>query len=54
LLPIREIPSPDELAAKGAVPVVTTEPQILLEEMFLVSGEIPRVLRSRCGVSCQL
>jgi 7,8-dihydropterin-6-yl-methyl-4-(beta-D-ribofuranosyl)aminobenzene 5'-phosphate synthase len=43
LLPIREIPSPDELAAKGAVPVVTTEPQILIEGMFLVSGEIPRV-----------
>ena len=43
LLPIREIPSPDDLAAKGAVPIVTTEPQILLEDMFLVSGEIPRV-----------
>jgi len=43
LLPIREIPSPDELAAKGAVPIVTTEPQVLLDEMFFVSGEIPRV-----------
>jgi 7,8-dihydropterin-6-yl-methyl-4-(beta-D-ribofuranosyl)aminobenzene 5'-phosphate synthase len=43
LLPIREIPSPDELAAKGAAPVVTTEPQLLLDEMFFVSGEIPRV-----------
>jgi 7,8-dihydropterin-6-yl-methyl-4-(beta-D-ribofuranosyl)aminobenzene 5'-phosphate synthase len=43
LLPIREIPSPDDLAAKGALPVVTTEPQILLDEMFFVSGEIPRV-----------
>jgi len=43
LLPIREIPSPDDLAAKGAVPVVTKEPQILLDEMFFVSGEIPRV-----------
>jgi 7,8-dihydropterin-6-yl-methyl-4-(beta-D-ribofuranosyl)aminobenzene 5'-phosphate synthase len=43
LLPIRDIPSPDDLAARGAVPIVTTEPQILLEDMFLVSGEIPRV-----------
>jgi 7,8-dihydropterin-6-yl-methyl-4-(beta-D-ribofuranosyl)aminobenzene 5'-phosphate synthase len=43
VLPIREIPSPDELAAKGAAPVVTEEPQILLDDMFLVSGEIPRV-----------
>jgi 7,8-dihydropterin-6-yl-methyl-4-(beta-D-ribofuranosyl)aminobenzene 5'-phosphate synthase len=32
LLPIREIPSPDDLAAKGAVPIVTIEPQILLDE----------------------
>src|SRR5689334_15496759 len=43
LLPIREIPSPDDLADKGAAPIVTTEPQILLDDMFLVSGEIPRV-----------
>src|SRR6185436_2168800 len=31
LLPIQEIPSPDELAAKGALPVVTREPQTLLD-----------------------
>ena len=43
LLPIQEIPSPDELAAKGALPIVTTEPQALLDDMFFVSGEIPRV-----------
>lgn len=43
LLPIREIPSPDELAAKGAEPIITTEPQMLLDDTFLVSGEIPRV-----------
>src|SRR5438477_6926532 len=43
LLPIREIPSPNDLAGKGADPIVTTEPQILLNEMFFVSGEIPRV-----------
>jgi len=43
LLPIQEIPSPDELAAKGALPILTTEPQRFLDEMFFVSGEIPRV-----------
>ena len=43
LLPIREIASPDDLAAKGAIPVVTKEPQIFVEGMFFVSGEIPRV-----------
>jgi len=43
LLPIHEIPTPDELAAKGARPVVTTEPQTLLDDMFFVSGEIPRI-----------
>ena len=43
LLPIREIPSPDDLAAKGGQPIVTTEPQILLDGMFFVSGEIPRI-----------
>lgn len=43
LLPIREIPSLDDLTDKGAVPVVTTKPQVLLDEMFFISGEIPRV-----------
>lgn len=43
LLPIREIPTPDEIAAKGGLPIVTTEPQVVLDGMFFVSGEIPRV-----------
>jgi 7,8-dihydropterin-6-yl-methyl-4-(beta-D-ribofuranosyl)aminobenzene 5'-phosphate synthase len=43
LLPIREIPSPDELSSKGAAPVISTDPQVLLDDMFFVSGEIPRV-----------
>jgi 7,8-dihydropterin-6-yl-methyl-4-(beta-D-ribofuranosyl)aminobenzene 5'-phosphate synthase len=43
LLPIREIPSPDELAARGAAVITTTEPQTFLEDMFFLSGEIPRV-----------
>jgi 7,8-dihydropterin-6-yl-methyl-4-(beta-D-ribofuranosyl)aminobenzene 5'-phosphate synthase len=43
LLPIHEIPSPDELAANGAAPIIVTEAQVLLDDMFQVSGEIPRV-----------
>jgi 7,8-dihydropterin-6-yl-methyl-4-(beta-D-ribofuranosyl)aminobenzene 5'-phosphate synthase len=49
LLPIREIPSPDDLAAKGAVPVITTEAQVLLDDMFLVSNEIPRITNYEKG-----
>jgi 7,8-dihydropterin-6-yl-methyl-4-(beta-D-ribofuranosyl)aminobenzene 5'-phosphate synthase len=49
LLPIREIPSPDDLASKGAVPVVTVEPQVLLDEMFFLSGEIPRITSYETG-----
>jgi 7,8-dihydropterin-6-yl-methyl-4-(beta-D-ribofuranosyl)aminobenzene 5'-phosphate synthase len=43
LLPIREIPSPDDLAARGAAVITTTEPQAVLEDMVFLSGEIPRV-----------
>jgi 7,8-dihydropterin-6-yl-methyl-4-(beta-D-ribofuranosyl)aminobenzene 5'-phosphate synthase len=34
LLPIREIPSADELAARDVAVISTTEPQTLLEDMF--------------------
>ena len=37
------MPTPIDLAVKGAIPIVTTEPQVVLDGMFLVSGEIPRV-----------
>lgn len=43
LLPITEIPSPDELSAHGADPVITDQPADVLENMFHVSGDIPRV-----------
>jgi len=43
LLPIRKIAAPEELAARGAAPIATTKPQILLDRMFYLSGEIPRV-----------
>jgi 7,8-dihydropterin-6-yl-methyl-4-(beta-D-ribofuranosyl)aminobenzene 5'-phosphate synthase len=37
------VPSIDDLTSFGADVVCTTEPQMLLDGMFLVSGEIPRV-----------
>jgi len=49
LLPIQEIPMPNDLAAKGAVPTVTTEPQVILDNTFFVSGEIPRVTNYEKG-----
>ena len=42
LLPIFEIPTPDELASHGGEPIVTTEPTTILDGCFYVSGEIPR------------
>jgi 7,8-dihydropterin-6-yl-methyl-4-(beta-D-ribofuranosyl)aminobenzene 5'-phosphate synthase len=43
LLPIREIPSPDELTLRGAAVMSTAEPRTFLDDMFFLSGEIPRV-----------
>ena len=43
LLPIQEIPSPDELSSHGANPIITDEPVSILDDMFFVSGEIPRI-----------
>jgi 7,8-dihydropterin-6-yl-methyl-4-(beta-D-ribofuranosyl)aminobenzene 5'-phosphate synthase len=49
LLPIREIPSPDELASRGAEVIITTEQQTVLEDMFFLTGEIPRVTPYELG-----
>jgi len=40
---MEELPSPEALASFGAKVVVTREPQALLDGMFYVSGEVPRV-----------
>lgn len=40
---MEDIPSVETLTAFGAEVVLTTEPQALLDDMFFVSGEIPRV-----------
>ena len=43
VLPIKAIPSPHELTRLGANIVSSTAPQLLFDEFFWISGEIPRV-----------
>jgi len=43
VLPIKAIPDPHELTRLGANIVSSTAPQLLLDEFFWISGEIPRV-----------
>ncbi len=48
------IPMPADLACSGAAMVITTEPQIILDGMFYVSGEIPRVTSFEKGLPGQV
>lgn len=41
--PMEDIPTREDLTTFGAEVIVTKEPQVLLDDMFFVSGEIPRV-----------
>ncbi len=43
MLPIKDVPSIEALTAHGAQVNCTREPQVLLDSMFYLSGEIPRV-----------
>ena len=43
LLPIKEIPSPEDIKAHGGNPVITEDAAAFMDNMFFVSGEIPRV-----------
>lgn len=49
-MPMKNILTPEGFAARGAAPVVTAEPQALLDGMFWVSGEIPRVVPYEAGL----
>lgn len=49
LLPIREIPGPEDLSSHGGDPIITDKPVSLLDNMFYVSGEIPRITRYERG-----
>ncbi|HEY1543126.1 MAG TPA: MBL fold metallo-hydrolase [Xanthobacteraceae bacterium] len=49
-----DVPGVDDLTAHGARVVCTTEPQLFLDDMFYVSGEIPRHTAYERGVPNQV
>jgi 7,8-dihydropterin-6-yl-methyl-4-(beta-D-ribofuranosyl)aminobenzene 5'-phosphate synthase len=49
-----DVPSIDELTGRGARVICTTEPQRFLDDMFYVSGEIPRVTPFERGLPGQV
>lgn len=51
---MEDIPSVEDLTAFGADVIVTTEPQVLHDRMFFVSGEIPRVTSYERGYPGQV
>ncbi len=54
VLPAEPIPTPAQWATYGAEPIVTTEPQTCLDEMFFVSGEVPRITPYEKGLASQV
>ena len=48
--PMADVPTSAELERHGAVVVHATEPQLLLDNLFFVSGEIPRVTPFETGM----
>ena len=51
---MEDVPTVDDLTGFGAQVVVTREPQAILERMFCVSGEIPRVTAFETGLPGQV
>jgi len=51
LMPMKDVPSIEALTARGAHVTCTTEPQCLLDDMFYLSGEIPRVTPFERGLA---
>jgi 7,8-dihydropterin-6-yl-methyl-4-(beta-D-ribofuranosyl)aminobenzene 5'-phosphate synthase len=49
-----DVPSINELTSQGARVICTTEPQSFLDDMFYVSGEIPRVTSFERGLPGQV
>ena len=50
VLPGALLPTPDELAQAGAAPEVTVAPRLLLDGMYYLSGEIPRMTTYETGL----
>jgi len=51
--PMEDVPSPDALTTHGARVITTREPQLVLDGMAYVSGEIPRVTSFEHGLKGQ-
>ncbi len=51
--PFEDVPTPAMLEQQGALVVHSTEPQCVLDELFYVSGEIPRVTGFETGMPGQ-
>ena len=51
---MEDVPSVEDLTAFGAEVIVTTEPQSLHNDMFFVSGEVPRVTAYERGYPGQV
>jgi 7,8-dihydropterin-6-yl-methyl-4-(beta-D-ribofuranosyl)aminobenzene 5'-phosphate synthase len=51
--PFDDVPMPAMLERQGALVVHATEPQLILEDLFYVSGEIPRVTAFETGMQGQ-
>lgn len=52
--PMEIVPAPEDWASLGADPIVTVEPQTFLDDLFYVSGEIPRVTSFERGLPGQV
>ena len=48
--PFADVPTADQLAQQGADVIHATEPQVVLDDLFYVSGEIPRVTEFETGL----
>ena len=54
VLPSERVPTPQEWSEFGAEPIVTTEPLTCLDDLYYVSGEIPRLTPYEIGVANQV
>jgi 7,8-dihydropterin-6-yl-methyl-4-(beta-D-ribofuranosyl)aminobenzene 5'-phosphate synthase len=54
VLPVESVPSPEHWAALGADPIVTDAPLTCLDDLFFVSGEIPRRTAYEQGLPVQV
>lgn len=54
VLPMGLLPTPEDFAKAGVRPMVTDAPQLMLDNMFYLSGEIPRVTSYETGLQNHL